>query len=58
MENSPSVTAIVLNWNNYEDTATCLESLQAVECPNLDILVVDNGSTDRSGKRIDADSVG
>lgn len=54
MTDVPKVTAIVLNWNNYQDTRSCLESLQTVDYENLDVLVVDNGSTDGSGKKIEA----
>ena len=52
MEHPPKVVAIVLNWNNYEDTAACLRSIASVEYPNLDVFVVDNGSSDGSGRRI------
>ncbi len=43
-----SVIVIVVNWNNAEDTIRCLESLSCVVCSGMRILVVDNGSTDRS----------
>ena len=42
------VVAVVLNWNNPEDTVDCVTSLKASSYPNLDILLVDNGSTDNS----------
>lgn len=48
----PRVYAIILNWNKYEDTKNCLESLQQATYPNLKIIVVDNGSADGSGKRL------
>lgn len=48
VERRPSVVAVVLNWNNYEDTAMCLEDLSSLSYPHLDVLVVDNGSTDGS----------
>jgi len=44
----PTVTVVVLNWNNLPDTIECLESLRAVTYPALRLLVVDNGSTDGS----------
>lgn len=37
---------IVLTWNGRKDTLACLESLQAVDYPNWEVLVVDNGSED------------
>ena len=43
------VAIILLNWNSYEHTANCIESLSAVRPTNFDIIVVDNGSTDGSG---------
>lgn len=46
------VGIIVVNWNNYQDTADCLESLEDIVYPNYRVVVVDNGSTDGSGKRL------
>jgi len=51
----PQVNVIVLNWNNYEDTKKCLESLQQATYPNLKVIVVDNASADESGKRLQAE---
>lgn len=48
----PRVYVIVLNWNKYEDTKKCLESLKKASYPNLKIIVTDNGSKDGSGKRL------
>jgi len=48
---TPSVTAIVLNWNNAPDTIACLASLAQQDYPHR-VLVVDNGSTDDSVARI------
>ena len=50
----PSVVAIVLNWCNEDLTAACLRSVEMSTYPNLDILVVDNGSPDGSGDRLRA----
>jgi len=49
---APRVAIIVLNWNGWEVTASCLESLQQVEYPNYKIIVVDNASTDASVERL------
>jgi GT2 family glycosyltransferase len=46
------VVAIVLNWNNYEDTRECVISLLGSEYDNLEIIIVDNGSTDSSGDEL------
>jgi GT2 family glycosyltransferase len=48
----PRVYTIILNWNNYEDSKKCLESLQQATYPDHRIVVVDNASTDGSGKRL------
>lgn len=44
----PRVGAVILNWNGWQDTAECLESLRGLTYRNLEILVVDNGSADDS----------
>lgn len=49
----PHVSIIVLNWNNYEDTAECLESINILSYPNYDIVLVNNGSRDGSGQRLE-----
>jgi GT2 family glycosyltransferase len=51
----PRVYTIILNWNNYEDTKKCLQSLRGATYPNLITIVVDNGSSDGSGKRLRPD---
>jgi hypothetical protein len=45
---APRVVAVVLNWNGLEDTTACLTSLAEVDYPSLEVVVVDNGSTDGS----------
>ena len=40
----PSVGVIVLNWNGTDDTLECLQSLQRLDYPRYEIIVVDNGS--------------
>lgn len=48
----PEVAIVILNWNNYEDTAECLESIEEIEYPNYQVTVVDNNSTDGSYERL------
>lgn len=48
----PAVWIIVLNWNGYEDSRRCLESLEKVDYPSFSVILVDNGSEDGSGKRL------
>jgi GT2 family glycosyltransferase len=47
-----NVAAVVLNWNSYHDTVECLNDLLNQSCPGLKILIVDNGSSDGSCKRL------
>jgi len=49
----PSVIAVVLNWNGYDDTVQCVSSLQQAHYSNLQIILVDNGSTDGSTTRLE-----
>lgn len=49
---NPKVSVIVLNWNGWEDTVECLESLYRVDYPCFDVVVVDNASEDDSLSRI------
>lgn len=46
------VSIIILNWNGWEDTIECLESLYYINYPNYDIIVVDNGSENESLQKI------
>ncbi len=45
---APQVSIIVLNWNGWEDTLECLESIYQIKYPNYDVMVVDNASQDDS----------
>ena len=45
---NPRVFIIILNWNGYQDTIACINSLQSIAYPNFRIVLVDNGSTDGS----------
>lgn len=42
------LSVVILNWNGKNDTLACLASLQNVEAPPFEIVVVDNGSHDDS----------
>ena len=48
----PSVCAVVLNWNAYDDTTECIESLMKTEYDNFKIIIVDNASTDGSDEKL------
>jgi GT2 family glycosyltransferase len=49
---APKVAIIVLNWNGWEDTVECLESVYQIEYPHYHVLVSDNASQDDSINRI------
>lgn len=44
----PKVFIVILNWNGLEDTLACLESLETLDHPNFEVIVVDNDSSDGS----------
>lgn len=44
MPTHPKVTVVVLNWNGWANTVECLRSLREVSYPNVQVIVVDNGS--------------
>ncbi|HXS75893.1 MAG TPA: glycosyltransferase family 2 protein [Terracidiphilus sp.] len=48
----PKVYIILVNWNGWEDTIECLESVFRLEYGNFCVIVCDNGSTDDSLSRI------
>lgn len=51
------VTAIIVNWNGARLLEQCVPSLMAQDYPRLEVVVVDNGSTDDSrevAERFDA----
>ncbi len=49
---SESVYVVVLNWNGWEDTIECLQSLCLLEGAKVRIVVCDNDSSDGSLERI------
>ena len=40
----PKASIILVNWNNFEDSVECLESLGQVTYPNYEVILVDNAS--------------
>jgi len=45
---TPKVSIIILNWNGWQDTLECLDSLLKITYPNYEVIVIDNGSTNES----------
>jgi GT2 family glycosyltransferase len=50
--NSPLIYIIVLSYNAFEDISLCIDSLTKCTYPNLEILIVDNCSTDGTKERL------
>lgn len=48
----PKVSIILLNWNGWEDTIECLESVYQINYTNYNVILVDNHSEDKSLQRI------
>lgn len=46
------VAVVVVNWNGWKDTISCLESLLRLNYPDFYLIVVDNASTDDSVAQI------
>jgi GT2 family glycosyltransferase len=42
------VSVVIVNWNGLEDTKVCLEHTTRQTYKNIEVIVVDNGSTDGS----------
>lgn len=51
-DSNPLVFIVIVNWNGWTDTISCLKSLEKTSYPNFQIIVVDNASTDDSVERI------
>jgi GT2 family glycosyltransferase len=52
MKQEPSIVIIVLNWNGFDDTVVCLESLRRLNYGNYKTVLVDNGSENNEGQRL------
>ena len=48
-----TVGIILVNYNGYEDTKECIESIKKNTYHNYKIIIVDNASPDESGKLLD-----
>ncbi len=46
------VYIIIVNWNGWQDTIECLESVLKLEYDNFRIVVCDNGSVDDSYEKL------
>jgi GT2 family glycosyltransferase len=55
MDNLPTVTTVILNWNGLADTRECLSSLRSADYPSNRIVLVDNGSREDEASPLDAE---
>ncbi|WP_306544549.1 glycosyltransferase [Malikia spinosa] len=46
------ILILILNWNGWEDTISCCESLSKDDNTDFEVLIFDNGSTNDSVKKI------
>ncbi len=51
---APRVYISIVNWNNYQHTIACLQSLESLDYPHYDVVVVDNASLNESVSRLRA----
>jgi GT2 family glycosyltransferase len=52
IETIPCVSIIILNWNGWEDTIECLESLFENIYKNYNVVLIDNGSKNESANKL------
>jgi hypothetical protein len=46
------VAVVIVNWEGWQDTVVCLQSLDELTVRPTDVVVVDNGSSDASAERL------
>ena len=50
----PKVSCVLLNWNGWQDTVACIDALKDGHYPHVQVVVVDNASSNDSVARIRA----
>ena len=50
----PRISILIINWNGWRDTIECLESLYQIDYNNYNLILIDNGSENRSLEEIRA----
>jgi len=48
MKKRPRVTITIVNYMGFEETIKCLKSLERLDYPNFDIIIIENGSGNES----------
>ncbi|WP_445618571.1 glycosyltransferase family 2 protein [Lactiplantibacillus plantarum] len=54
MDSSPLVSVVIPAYNVENEVRKCLESVICQTYQNLEIIVINDGSTDRTGKIIES----
>lgn len=54
LESNFKTAIVILNWNGWQDTIECLQSLCQLDSDHFAVIVVDNASTNDSRERITA----
>ena len=49
---APALSVVIVNWNSRDDVLAAVRSLRCQTDPDLEIIVVDNGSTDGSAEAL------
>ena len=52
MQRADKISIVILNWNGKKIHLACLASVEKIEYPNFQTIVVDNGSSDDSVEAI------
>ena len=48
----PLISIVILNWNGKEQLYPCIQSVKSQTYPNMEIILVDNASTDGSAEYV------
>jgi GT2 family glycosyltransferase len=48
----PKVTVVIVNYNGFEDTVECLESLMKIDYTNYNVIIIDNDSSKDDVKKL------
>ncbi len=57
-DNAETVSVVILNYNKKEFLAKCIASVLEIEWPKLDVIVVDNASSDGSAEMVESEFPG
>jgi len=57
-DHRPRVGVIILQWRRAGETVACLRSLERLEYPDYEVIVIDNHSGDGSVERLRAEIPG